>query len=210
MISSVASKPTVLPTITGMRISAQNFARSSERYSVEMWRTVETVLCTTKISAPASCAMRPKLSARCGIELTATGTPRVFDLANARRDQIFLHRFLVNLLQQRRHFRLVGVDDFLQDFLRILVAGLYAFEIEDGEAAEFSHRDRELHIDHAIHRAGQDRDLEFERRGIPAGQSPGNVDFVRVNRHASGDECDLVEAIGHARFSVPANPHSHD
>ena len=67
-----------------------------------------------------------------------------------------------------------------------------------------------LHIDHAIHRAGQDRDFELERLRVLARQAPGDVDFVRVNRDATRDERDFVEAIGHARFSIAANPHSHD
>ena len=104
----------------------------------------------------------------------------------------------------------VGLDDFLQDFLRIFVAGLDAFEIEHGETAQFSHLDRELHIDHSIHRAGEDRDFEFERLRILARQAPGDVHFVGVDRDATRDERDLVEAIGHARFAIPANPHSHD
>ena len=98
----------------------------------------------------------------------------------------------------------------MQNFLRILVAGLHAFEIEDGEAAELAHRDGEPHIDHAIHRAGQNRDFEFERLRVSPRQAPGDVDFVRINRDPTRDERDLVETIGHARFSISANPHSHD
>src|SRR5215471_16864746 len=75
IISRVTSYPTVFPTITGMRISRQNFSRSSDLYSDEMWRTVETVLCTTKTSAPASWAVLPNSAARWGIELTAATTP---------------------------------------------------------------------------------------------------------------------------------------
>ena len=48
---------------------------------------------------------------------------RVLDFANARRDQIFLDRFLVNFLQERGDFDLVGLDDFLQDFLRDSCSG---------------------------------------------------------------------------------------
>ena len=88
---------------------------------------------------------------------------RVLDLPDAGGDQIFLDRLLVNLLQQSRDLGFVGIDNLLQDFLRVLVARLHAFEIEDSEAAEFAHGDGELHIDHAIHGAGEDRDLELER-----------------------------------------------
>ena len=96
----------------------------------------------------------------------------VFDLADARRDQILLHRFLVNFLQQRGHFRFVGLDNFLQNFLRIFVARLHAFEIQNGKAAELAHRDGETHIDDAIHGAGQDWDLQFQRLRIFARQTP--------------------------------------
>ena len=96
----------------------------------------------------------------------------VFDLADACRDQILLHRFLVNFLQQRGDFRFVGLDNFLQNFLRIFVARLHAFEIQNSEAAQLAHGDGETHIDHAIHRAGQDRDLQFQRLRILARKTP--------------------------------------
>jgi hypothetical protein len=86
---------------------------------------------------------------------------------------------------------------------------LNPFEIEHRKPAELSHRDRKSHIDHTIHRAGQDRDFEFERRGVPARQAPGDVHFVGVNGNAAWDEGDFVETIGHACFAIPANPHSH-
>ena len=54
----------------------------------------------------------------------------VFDLANSCRNQVFLDRLLINFLQQRRDFRFVRLDNFLQDLLRILVARLHAFQIE--------------------------------------------------------------------------------
>ena len=93
---------------------------------------------------------------------------------------------------------------------RVFVAGLDAFEIQHAEAAELAHLDGEAHIDHAIHRAGQDRDLELERLRVSARQTQGDVDFVRVDRDSPRDQRDFVEPIGHARFSIPANPHSHD
>ncbi len=135
---------------------------------------------------------------------------RVLDLFNPCRNQVLLDRFGVNFLEERGDFRFVGLDDFLQYFLRIFVAALHAFEIEDGEPAKFSHGDGELHIDHAVHRAGEDRDFEFQRLRLPAREAPGDVDFVGVNCDAARDQSDLVEAIGHACFSIPANPHSHD
>src|SRR3984893_9008406 len=54
----------------------------------------------------------------------------VFDLANPCRNQIFLDRLLINFLQQRRDFRFVRLDNFLQDLLGILVALLHPSQIE--------------------------------------------------------------------------------
>ena len=83
----------------------------------------------------------------------------ILDLPNPGRDQIGLDRFLVNFLQKRGDFRFVGLDDLLQDFRRIFVAGLDAFEIQNRQSAEFAHGDGKANIDHAIHRAGQDRNF---------------------------------------------------
>ncbi len=138
------------------------------------------------------------------------GRAAVFDLPDARRDQIFLHRFLVNFLEQPGDLRFVGFDNFLENFLRVFVARLDAFEIQNGQAAELAHLDGEAHIDHAIHRAGQDRDLEIERFRVSPRQTPGDVDFVRIDRDPARDQRDFVEPVGHARFSISANPHSHD
>jgi len=54
---------------------------------------------------------------------------------------------------------------------------------EDGEAAQASHLDGEPRPDDAVHRGGDDRDLE-----APPGQFPGDVDLVRVDRQRSGNE----------------------
>ena len=53
----------------------------------------------------------------------------ILNLAHACRDQVLLDWFLVNPLQQRGNFGFVCLYDFLQDFLRILVARLHSFEI---------------------------------------------------------------------------------
>ncbi len=135
---------------------------------------------------------------------------RVLDLPDAGRNQIFLDGFRVDFLQKRGHVRFVRLDDFLQHFLRVFVATLHPLEIEHGESAELTHLDRKTDIDHSIHGAGQDRDLEFKRFLVAARETPGDVDFVRVDRDATGDERNLVEPVAHARFAIPANPHSHD
>jgi hypothetical protein len=86
MISRVTSL-TVLPTMTGMRISRQNFSSSSDLYSEERWRTVETVPARRRHPRRLP-VIRPN-SAALGMELTAAVAP-LSDLSNPRRDQIFL------------------------------------------------------------------------------------------------------------------------
>ena len=57
----------------------------------------------------------------------------------------------------------------MENFLRVFVAGLDAFEIEDREAAEFAHGDGEADVDDAIHRAGEDGNRQLERFAVPRG-----------------------------------------
>jgi hypothetical protein len=57
MSSLVALKPTVLPTMTGMRMLWMSSSKMRPRTEREMWRAVVTVDWTTKRSAPASTAM---------------------------------------------------------------------------------------------------------------------------------------------------------
>ncbi len=104
----------------------------------------------------------------------------------------------------------VGLDNFLQNFLRIFVARLHAFQIQNGKAAKFAHGDGEADVDHAIHGAGQNRNFELERLGILARQTPRNIDFVRIDGDATGHESNLVEPVGDAGFSISADPHSHN
>ena len=50
-----------------------------------------------------------------------------------------------------------------------------AFEVEDGKTAELAHLDRETDIDHAVHRAGEDRDLQLDRLGQTGNVVADNV-----------------------------------
>jgi hypothetical protein len=47
----------------------------------------------------------------------------------------------------------------VQNFLRTFVTGLDAFQIKNRKAAEFTHLDGKLYVDHAVHRAGENRNL---------------------------------------------------
>src|SRR5262249_31218401 len=133
----------------------------------------------------------------------------VLDLAHARRNEILLNGFLVNSLQEGSNLRFTCVDDFLQDLLRVLVARLHAFQVQNGKSTEFAHRDGEADIDDPIHRAGEDRDLQLKRFRRFARQTKRDVHFVRVDRHAPRHKRDLVETISHARLPVSTYPQSH-
>ena len=119
----------------------------------------------------------------------------VFDLANARGNQIFLHRLLINFLQQRRDFRFVGLDNFLQNFPWVFVARLDAFQIKNSKPAEFAHGDGEWDIDNAIHSAREDGNFQHQRLRVFAWQTEGNIYFIWVNRYPARNERDFVEFI---------------
>ena len=133
----------------------------------------------------------------------------VLDLAHTRGNEVLLDRFLVNPLQQRSDFRFIRLDDFLQNFLRVLIARLHSFKIQNGKSAKLIHCDGKAHIDHAVHGAGENGNCHLQRCRFFARQTKCDIHFVWVDGHAPGHERDLVEAIGHPRFAVSAYPHSH-
>src|SRR5581483_5787500 len=126
---------------------------------------------------------------------------RVLYLLDPLADELRLDRFAVGLFQDRVHGRLVGRRDLLDDRPRVLVPRVDSVEVQHRDAAELAHGDRELDVDHAVHRRTPEGKLELELFAIA--QREGDVDLVRVERHAARDEGDLVEAIGAAR--APAN-----
>src|SRR4051812_37807854 len=63
----------------------------------------------------------------------------VLDLPDPGRDQSFLDWFLINFLQERSDLGLIGLDDFLKDFLGTFISRLNAFEVQHGQAAQFTH-----------------------------------------------------------------------
>src|SRR5438874_5847050 len=133
----------------------------------------------------------------------------ILDLPHPRPDQFRLHRFLINFLQKSSDFVLLRLHDFLEYFRLILVSRLDAFKIEHRQTAELAHRHGKTHVHHSIHGAGQDRNFQFQGRGLTPRQPKGSIDLVRIDRDAARHERDLVETVSHARFSVTTNPHSH-
>ena len=114
---------------------------------------------------------------------------------------------------RRRLAELDMILEWLDDPGEQLAAILHAFvryQVEDREAAQLAHRDRKLHVDDAIHGAGQDRDLQLDRVRVPPRDPKRRVDFIRINGNASRHESDLVEPVSHASFAIAADPHSHD
>src|ERR1700747_2353754 len=76
----------------------------------------------------------------CPLRNGADGSERtaVLDLANPRRNQILLDGFLIDFLQKRGDFGSVRLDDFLQNFLWIFVAGLHTLQVEYSQSPQFA------------------------------------------------------------------------
>ena len=126
---------------------------------------------------------------------------RVLYLLDAFADELRLDRLAVRLFQHRVEGGLVGGGDPLDDRARVLVTRVHAVEVEDCDAAELAHRDRELDIDHSVHGRSPERELELET----IAHREGDVDLVGVERDAARHECDLVESIGATRVPPDAD-----
>src|SRR5262245_13161067 len=85
------------------------------------------------------------------------GPAALLDLADALVDERFFDGLAVDRLDDLGRFFLAGGDDPVQNLLGVRVAREDAFEIEDREAAEASHLNRELGSDDAVHGGGNDR-----------------------------------------------------
>jgi hypothetical protein len=73
-------------------------------------------------------------------------------------------------------------------------------QVQDRDAAELSHRDGEVDVDHAVHRRSPDWYRELEA----IAHRKRDVDFFWIEGDSAGDEGDLVESIRTAR--PPADP----
>src|SRR5205807_1474957 len=90
------------------------------------------------------------------------------------------------------------------DGSRIFVARVHAIEVQDRNAAQLAHRDGELDVDHAVHRGSPERKSKREGLARPARrahirQRERDVDLVRIEGHAAGDERDLVKPVSPTR-----------
>jgi hypothetical protein len=75
-----------------------------------------------------------------------------------------------------------GFYDGGQDLFGMFVAGLDPFQVEDREAPHLPESDREIHVHHAVHRAGEDRNGV----ALPV-EGPGGIHFVGIKRDGAGD-----------------------
>ena len=104
---------------------------------------------------------------------------------------------------------LVGVNDFGQNFLRVLVAGLDAFQIDHAQASQAAHLHAEPNVRHAVHRAGDNGDFQNDGAAILARDLKTRIHLVGVDGHIARHQGNLIKAIRDPRFPVPADPHSH-
>src|SRR5205814_2167954 len=74
---------------------------------------------------------------------------------------------------------------------RVLVSGLDALEVQDGQAAESRELAREANVDDRVHGRRQDGDSKLE-----AAEALLEVDVARFDGFRSGRERDVLEAIG--------------
>src|SRR6185437_16803277 len=96
------------------------------------------------------------------------------------------------------------LGDPLQLLVGVLVASEDALEVEHRQAAELADDSRRLRGDDAVHRGGQNRQLELVRTELP-----GDVDVVGVARAPGGHDRDVVEAVCTAALLAAANLYFH-
>ena len=127
------------------------------------------------------------------------------DLLHPLCDQLRLHRLAVDLLHQRRRLLRRRRGDLAELRLGVLVAAPDALEVEHPETTEAAELGRGRRADDAVHRRGEQRQLE-----AVGPQGPGDVDVVGVARASRGHDRDLVENIdigGPAMIRAAAKNH---
>ncbi len=191
--AKAASAWVVLPTATGIGMKRVNSARLSGSYSDARWRALLTWLWTRNRSAPCSAQKAPKRRAAPGRGgdggLRAGGV----DLLDPAGDQLLADRRGVGLGEDRLDLGVGGGGDPLEDRGRVVVAGLDALEVEDGEAAEAGEHAGAPGVDDGVHGGGEDRDAERD-----AGEVLLQRDVVRLDGLRAGRERDVLEAVGRA------------
>src|SRR5438105_6318933 len=117
------------------------------------------------------------------------------------RDQLRLDRLAIRVFEDRVDRALVGLGDLPDHRGWIVVARMHSVEVEHRDAAQLAHGDGELDVDHAVH----GRPPERKGKSEPLAHRKRDVDLVRVEGHASGNEGDLIEAVGSPSAASDAN-----
>ena len=171
---------------------------NSLRFSgVEVWETCSaetTVPWMTRMSRPG--LERQVVEARHALrrERRRGDDARLaLDLLDALPDELGLDRLLVDGLHLAGRRVLGQLRDALELGVGVLEARPDALEVQDGQAAELADDPRRLGRDDAVHRRGEQRELE-----AVVAELPGDVDVVGVARAPRGHDRDVVEAIGAA------------
>ena len=106
-------------------------------------------------------------------------------------DEVLADRLLVDLGEEPLDLVVRRGGDPLEQRVRIVVASLDAFEVEDGQAAEAGEFAGHPRVHDRIHRGGQDRDRE-----VDAAEGLGEVDVRRFDGVRARGERDVLEPVG--------------
>jgi hypothetical protein len=118
---------------------------------------------------------------------------------------ILLDRLLVDLLHLPGGLLAVQRGDPLQHGVGVLVPRPQALEVQDREPAQLAQDAGGVRRHDAVHRRGQQRQLE------PVGpERPRDVDIVGIARPPRGHDRDVVESVGAARLLASADLYFHD
>ncbi len=123
---------------------------------------------------------------------------RGLDLLDALRDQLGLDRLRVELLHELRRLAGRRLRDALELLVGVRVARPDALEVEHREAAELADLDRDRRRDDAVHRRGEQRQLEQVGPELPA-----DVDILGVARAPARHDRDVIEPVGASRLLAP-------
>ena len=126
------------------------------------------------------------------------------DLLDPLGDQLLLDRLQVDLLHLPGRFLAVERRDPLELGVGVLVPRPDALQVQDREPAELADDAGGLGRHDAVHRGGQQRQLEPVRA-----ERPGDVDVVGIARAARGDDGDVVESVSAARLLAAADLNFH-
>src|SRR5487761_1083880 len=122
------------------------------------------------------------------------------DRVDPLRDELGFDGLSVDLFEERVDVRFVRLRDSLDDRSGVFVTSVDSVKVQDGDPAELAHGDGKFDVDDAIHGGTPDLDRKLE----PVTQRERDVDFVRVESHATGHQRHLVETVGAARVAPDA------